>query len=291
MTKVWMYFVVLFSPVPIFAHSHSLYFQLPFSNQDAVQIKKSYSTSIFNNSHLYDIYTKIPQPPSIKNINRRYQNLVKELAYVQIFAAGTIGVIATLPENFSMWSKEDKRLVNIQTLLKKHAKHISQGPVWDHDAWAINYIGHPLAGSYFYIWGKQNRLDWKESMVFTTLMSTLLWEYGWEAFAETPSIQDLIVTPILGSLLGEGTSYLYNRIQENNGKIYNTKWLGDLGRGILNPISEMNRYLNSVFNIAHIEISIDYSYVQNKENYQLRNINNNMKIIQSYFKLNFSLKY
>jgi hypothetical protein len=122
-------------------------------------------------------------------------------------------------------------------------------------------------------------------------MSTFFWEYGWEAFAETPSTQDLIVTPLLGSLLGEGTNYLYNCIMENDGKIYDMKWLGDLGRGILNPIGEMNKYLDSAFNAAHIEIGIDYSYAQNTGNYQLHNINNDVGMIQSYFKLNFSLKY
>ncbi|MFZ2890098.1 DUF3943 domain-containing protein, partial [Sulfuricurvum sp.] len=43
-----------------------------------------------------------------------------------------------------------------------------------------------------------------ESAAFSTLMSTFFWEYGYEAFAEVPSIQDLIFTPLVGSLFGEG---------------------------------------------------------------------------------------
>lgn len=224
-------------------------------------------------------------------INPRYEKLVTELAYLQVFAIGTIGVIALLPENVSNWTEEDKTFVDGQELLDKHADNIAKGPVWDNDDWAVNYIGHSVAGSYFYVWGRQSGLSWQESAVLTTLMSTFFWEYGWEAFAEVPSTQDLIVTPLLGSLLGEGTNYLYNQIMENDGKVYNSYILGDISRALLNPIGEMNMYLASAFDAADIEISVDYSYNQNIDNYRLRNSIENNDQIQSYFKLNFKFKY
>lgn len=224
-------------------------------------------------------------------IDSKYEKLVTELAYLQVFAIGTIGVIALLPESVSHWTAEDKVLIDAQELLAKHADNIAKGPVWDNDSWAVNYIGHSVAGSYFYVWGRQSGLTWQESAILTTLMSTFFWEYGWEAFAEVPSKQDLIVTPLLGSILGEGTNYLYNKVMENNGKIYDSYVLGGMGRALLNPIGEMNMYLASAFNAANIEISVDYAYNQDVNNYRLRNTIENNGQIQSYFKLNFKLKY
>jgi len=296
-----MYIVVLFASISLPSHAHLPHSPSPEHN--VTQTKEHPFMFVRDRLPTYAMYENTAMPISIKysddealdtysfKHDKRYERIIKELAYMQVFAIGTIGIIAVLPENVSMWSSEEKHLTNAQTLLKKHAEHLAQGPVWDHDKWAINYIGHPIAGSYFYVWGRQNGLSWKESALLTTLMSTFLWEYGWEAFAEIPSTQDLIVTPLFGSLLGEGTNYLYNCIMENDGKIYDMKWLGDLGRGILNPIGEMNKYLDSAFHAAHIKIGIDYSYTQNKENYQLHHINNDVGMIQSYFKLNFSLKY
>jgi len=226
-----------------------------------------------------------------QKIDERYEKLVKELAYMQVFAVATIGVIALLPEGVSQWSQEDKAFVDIQELLTKHSANITRGPTLDNDTWIINYIGHPLAGSYFYVWGRQSGLTWQESSILNALMSTFYWEYGWEAFAETPSIQDLIVTPVLGSILGEGTNYLYNKLMENDGKIYDSVVLGGIGRGLLNPIGEINKIFANAFDAANIEISVDYSYAQNPDNYRLRNIVENNGQIQSYFKLNFKLKY
>lgn len=236
-----------------------------------------------------EIYAK--NPLYTDKLSPNYEKIVTDLAYLQVFALGSIGLIALLPEDISHWSKEDKALVDTQALLKKHANHIAKGSIIDNDTLAINYIGHPLVGSYFYIWGRQASLSWQESFILTSLMSTFYWEYGWEAFAEVPSRQDLIITPILGSLLGETTNYLYNKILFNEGKIYDSKFLGDLGRALLNPIGETNSYLRKTFHTLNIEISVDYSYTENEENYQLENIPQEQSIIQSYFRLNFKLKY
>jgi hypothetical protein len=223
--------------------------------------------------------------------DKRYEKIIKELAYMQVFALATIGTIGILPEGISHWSQEDKAYANSKDLIKKHSDHIKRGPVWDNDAWAVNYIGHPVAGSYFYVWGRQSGLSWQESAVLSTLMSTVFWEYGWEAFAETPSIQDLIVTPLLGSILGEGSNHLYNKILQNKGMIYNSILLGDIGRLILNPIGEMNSYFDTLFQKANIEISVDYAYNDYVDTYRLRHSIENDTPKQSYFKLNFKLKY
>ncbi len=225
------------------------------------------------------------------SLDPKYEKLINELAYLQVFAVGTIAVIAALPEGVSNWSKDDKQFADIQSLLTKHSDNISQGPALDNDSWGINYVGHSVAGSYFYVWGRQSGLSWQESAILTTLMSTFFWEYGWEAFAETPSTQDLIITPLLGSILGEGTNYLYNMILENDGQVYDSVIMGSIGRVLLNPIGEMNSYLDRVFDAADIEISVDYTYADQTKNYALQQSIQDYDQIQSYFKFNFKFKY
>jgi multisubunit Na+/H+ antiporter MnhG subunit len=45
------------------------------------------------------------------------------------------------------------------------------------------------------------------------------WEYVFEAVAERPSIQDLIITPVVGSLLGEAIHRTTTRMRQNGTNI------------------------------------------------------------------------
>ncbi|MCF6210369.1 MAG: DUF3943 domain-containing protein [Gammaproteobacteria bacterium] len=107
-----------------------------------------------------------------------------------------IGVIYVLPDEFSGWS--DSKKENNQ--LKKWRDHVKE-PAWDTDDAYINYILHPYWGATYYTRGRERGLSRTGAFWFSVLQSSLF-EFGAEAFFEQPSIQDLIVTPTLGSLLG-----------------------------------------------------------------------------------------
>lgn len=224
-------------------------------------------------------------------MDERYETIYTETAYLQVFAVATIGIIASFPESVSKWSKEDKEVADAQELFNKHAKNVAAGPIIDDDEWAINYIGHPVTGAYYYVWGRQSGLTWQESTILSALMSTFFWEYGWESFAEMPSIQDLITTPLLGALLGEGTNYLYNHVMANDGKIYDSIFLGDIARGLLNPIGELNQYFKNFLDSQNIEIAVDYSYNQNITNFNTNATYEYDRFNQTYFGLDFYFKY
>jgi len=53
-----------------------------------------------------------------------------------------------------------------------------------------------------------------ESFIFSAIQSCL-WEYVFEAVAEQPSIQDLIITPVVGAPLGELIHYGTLKMKEN----------------------------------------------------------------------------
>ncbi len=87
-------------------------------------------------------------------------------------------------------------------------------PVWDTDPWAMNYVAHPLNGALYYQYAREKGYSAWKSFAYTTYKSTL-WEYGIESMMERPSIQDLIVTPVAGLILGEGTHYLTKQMRKN----------------------------------------------------------------------------
>jgi hypothetical protein len=75
-------------------------------------------------------------------------------------------------------------------------------PIWDKDPGFVNYAGHPYAGSYYYNMLRSQGSSSRTSFLYSTAQS-LIWEFVIEAVSEQPSIQDLLVTSNLGSVLGE----------------------------------------------------------------------------------------
>lgn len=253
---------------------------------------KANTTFPLPTTRIYDPMQGVPiEEKTFEELHPKYNKILKEVLYFQLFGLSTIAIIGLLPEDISQWTEEDKKYSDIQSLLQKHQDNIDKGPVWDYDEWAINYIGHPIAGSYFYMWGRESGLSWQDSTVLTILMSTYFWEYGWEAFAEVPSKQDLVITPLLGAIVGEGSHYLYRKIVENHGKIWNSLALGDFVKGLLNPIGEMNNYLNESFRSMHAEITMDYNYFHHIDSDGSRNFSIEDTPYQSSFHLNFQLKF
>ena len=105
----------------------------------------------------------------------------------------------------------------------------SRPPVWDTDWWFHNYVGHPYGGNVYFNTVRSQGATFAQSFLFSATMSTF-WEYGIEAVAERPSIQDLFVTPVAGSLLGEFTNQVTHRMKRNG-----TSTLERIAITILNP--------------------------------------------------------
>ena len=124
---------------------------------------------------------------------------------------GVAGFIALLPEDISNWEHGG------DSLPKRWWDNVRAGPVWDEDKWYINYIGHPYFGGVYYQVARRSGYDQWDSFVYTTMMSTFYWEYGLEAFAEVPSIQDLVVTPVGGWIYGEWAHKKEKEIRERDG--------------------------------------------------------------------------
>jgi hypothetical protein len=190
-----------------------------------------YSTPIFTDSTLVQ-QNSVAYPPAFKD----YRRLGIDTG--MFFGATVIafGVLYAMPESVTNWDKEDMKENGIFTKWKQNVK---AGPVWDEDDWVLNWVTHPYAGGVYYMTARSSGFNMFESFVYSAIMSTFFWEYGVEAFAEIPSYQDLMITPIIGSVVGEGFFYAKKSIVKHDRKVLNSKLLGYTSLFLMDPFNTL----------------------------------------------------
>jgi hypothetical protein len=120
----------------------------------------------------------------------------------------SLGILLLLPSSISQWPEDP-----LKDGLKNLKRAYTQPPVWDKDRWWVN-AGHPLAGAVYYNLVRSQGATPIQSFLFSTFQS-VAWEYGIEAIAEQPSIQDLLSTSPIGSLIGELQHQLSIKMAKN----------------------------------------------------------------------------
>lgn len=126
-----------------------------------------------------------------------WSGAARDTAYFFGYQFAAVALLYFAPESISGWSDEQKENYS----LDKWRNNVSR-PVWDEDKWWINYLLHPYWGGAYYIRARERGLERPQSFWYSALLSAI-YEYGAEALAEPVSIQDLVVTPVAGSLVGE----------------------------------------------------------------------------------------
>lgn len=147
---------------------------------------------------------------------------------------GTMGILYLMPSSVTNWEDDGKSPAS------KWWYNVSHLPVWDKDDWFLNYVTHPYAGAVYYMGARSSGANAGHSFAYSFAMSTFFWEYGIEAFAERPSIQDLIVTPTAGAILGEGFYKAKRHIVENGYRLGDSRFWGTTAVLLMDPISEIS---------------------------------------------------
>ena len=195
--------------------------------------------------------------PIYINVNEelpfRYKKLIEDSLYLQLLMISSVGFLTLLPQSITSWDMEE---LQKQTLAQRWFENVSSTPVWDNDDWTINYIGHPVSGAFYYTMARNDGMSIGESAAFSALMSTFFWEYGYESFAETPSIQDLIFTPLLGSILGEGMIVLQGKLDQKGGVIFGSRSLGNISYFFLDPLGNIAHGMRDVLKTFHINLDV-----------------------------------
>ena len=110
---------------------------------------------------------------------------------------GMMAVLMSMPRSVTKWQGD-----YVHDAMSNLERAYTNPPVWDQDHWQLNYVGHPYAGAMYYNTIRAQVGSPFQSVVFSAFVSTV-WEYVIEATAEQPSVQDLFVTPFVGSAIGE----------------------------------------------------------------------------------------
>ncbi|MDF7801948.1 DUF3943 domain-containing protein [Pontiellaceae bacterium B1224] len=171
---------------------------------------------------------------------------------------GVFAVLAALPEESTGWEKDDD-------IFEKWIDNVTDSPEWDRNDWAYNYLGHLYVGGVYYQVARKSGYRQWDSFVYTFLMSTFYWEYGVEAFAEVPSVQDLVYTPLAGWVYGEWAFQTERRIRAQNNKVLGSGILGWASLVALDPIDSLGRSLNYITRHNLVKAGYGYfSYVPSK---------------------------
>jgi hypothetical protein len=151
----------------------------------------------------------------------------------------SLGVIMLLPDDVSNWS--DKTAGEIGSAWLENVK----APRFDDDALWINYVMHPYFGAVYYMRARERGFDPFPSFLYSALASTI-YEFGVEAFFERPSIQDMIVTPVAGAVVG---AFVFEPIRRRIAAKPTLEWYDHVGLFLTDPLGALNTAVERLFGI------------------------------------------
>lgn len=119
-------------------------------------------------------------------------------------------------------------------------------PAWDKDDLFVNYVLHPYWGAAYYIRARERGLDRWQSFGYSALLS-VVYEFGAEALFERVSYQDLVITPLVGWLVGE---YVFSPIRESiRSKPGEPDTMDKVALILTDPLGALNGLTDRIFGV------------------------------------------
>lgn len=150
---------------------------------------------------------------------------------------GTLLVLECLPEDATSWNRA---ALQKDPPLKRWFNFVfRKGPEWDHDKFIFNYVLHPYAGAAYFMSARSCGFNFWRSFLYCSIISNIGWEFGIEACMERPSYQDLVITPVVGSIIGELFYKLKRNIVRNGYTLGGSPVLGNVVAFLIDPVNEV----------------------------------------------------
>lgn len=150
---------------------------------------------------------------------------------------GALTVLECLPEGATNWNRAS--IQNRPWYDRWKENVLKKGPEWDGDDQIFNYVLHPYAGAVYFMAARSAGLNFYRSLLFCSIVSTVGWEFGIEGTMERPSLQDIFITPLVGSVLGELFYHAKRYIVAHDYRLLGSKFIGGFVCFILDPVNEI----------------------------------------------------
>ena len=180
-------------------------------------------------------------PLKLSFLTDNEKNLVNDTRNIVYADLAQMAILWVLPTSFT---NINKKQVREEGIAGSYAKNIKAGPHKDADGKFFNYFAHPYVGAAYYSIVRNQGFSKMESFGYAVMMSTFFWEFGLEAIYERPSIQDLIITPIIGAILGEAFYQWGLDIKANAGYALGSKTFGSILLFFFNPAEGISNLIN-----------------------------------------------
>src|ERR1700753_4300564 len=185
-------------------------------------------------------------------------------------AALQFGLAETLPQAFDRYvTKKDYAQISFKTI----GHNLNPGSwQFDNDPLQTNQFGHPYHGSYFFNSFRTNGYNfWQSSM------AAFAGSYVWETYAENqaPAPNDFINTGFGGTVLGEMTYRLSNRIV-NNESVGFKRQVNEVIGMLVDPMNGLSRILDGKWGKVSPNTSLrDSTKIMAEFNEGIRDIESN----------------
>ncbi len=146
-------------------------------------------------------------------------------------------VLECLPEDATNWNRAEFHNTPFWVRWRDHV--INEGPEWDHDNTMFNFLLHPYSGAAYFMAARSCGFSFWGSMLYSALISTFEWEFGIEACMERPSYQDIFITPLVGSAMGEGFFRIKRYLVANDYRLFGSPVLGNIVAFLVDPVNEV----------------------------------------------------
>jgi hypothetical protein len=189
----------------------------------------SHSLSVNSLGNIANRYSE----PQVYRFRNQDASIWKKMGRAELFIGGTelicMGILMALPKEVTKW---EPGFMN--DAMRNIKRAFTTMPENDEDGWGFNYVGHPIAGSLYYNSIRSQGATIFQSFLFSFAQSAF-WEYVIEGAAEQPSLQDMLITPIFGTLLGEASHVATLKMRRNG-----FNWIEKITVIILNPFYPVN---------------------------------------------------
>ncbi len=148
------------------------------------------------------------------------------------------------PDTGILWSSSHGVAKWDQPKTSEDQSPLDRKPFQRSGADTVFKVAQPLASAATYTMARHQGKSPLESLGYSVATSTFFWEYSVEGMVQSPKVQDLLVKPFVGAVLGEYFYNLERRIDDNGGQIMGSKAAGSVAMVVLNPAGTLASAMN-----------------------------------------------